>query len=74
MLSAILIFFSLPIINKDKLKSTNLDNLTFILFTTNFLLLMFLGGQATTEPYVTIALISTFFYFFLFRNSNSISK
>lgn len=66
MLAAILILFTLPLLDKGQIKSPrfrNIFNFFFVVFVFNFLLLGFLGGSPAEEPYIFLSRMSTLLYF-----------
>lgn len=81
MLSAILIFLFLPLINNTKLRSTSLQPLNavfFWFFIFNAILLGWIGGSPVESPYYQIGQFCSLFYFiyfiFFINFSNSIDR
>src|SRR3954464_14402721 len=67
--SAVLILLALPILDFNRVRSSAfrpLFKLFFWLFVINFLILLFVGGQHVQEPFVTLGIFSTIFYFSYF--------
>lgn len=69
MFGAILILFALPWLDRSPVRSGSYRPIfrifTFVFFV-NFLVLGWIGGEVAEEPYVTIGMICTFWYFFHF--------
>jgi quinol-cytochrome oxidoreductase complex cytochrome b subunit len=69
MFSAILILLFLPILDTFRGRSSAFSPLRrvfFWLFVTNFLILLWVGGQHVEEPYITLCQLGTAFYFAYF--------
>lgn len=69
MFGSLLILFALPWLDSSKIKSGTyrpLFKIFFWLFTFNFVLLGYLGGQPAEGVYVILSRISTFYYFAYF--------
>ncbi|UWI83022.1 cytochrome b [Wolbachia endosymbiont of Howardula sp.] len=69
MFASIFIWFFLPWLDTSQVKSgtyRKIFKIFFWLFITNFLFLMWLGGQEVTEPYISMSRFSTFYYFIYF--------
>lgn len=69
MFGAILILFSMPYLDKSRIRSSQfkpLNKLFFWLFIANFLILGWIGGNHAEEPFILIGQISTIFYFLYF--------
>jgi ubiquinol-cytochrome c reductase cytochrome b subunit len=69
MFAAILILLALPILDTSRIRSNAFRPIMkffFWLFVSNFLILMWIGGQHAEAPFIFIGQISTFFYFFYF--------
>jgi ubiquinol-cytochrome c reductase cytochrome b subunit len=69
MISAVVIWLSLPIFNQSEVRCTTfrpLFSLAFWLFVANFFILGWVGQEAVEEPYITIGMYSTLYYFFFF--------
>lgn len=69
MFSAILILLALPILDTSRVRSSAfrpLYKLFFWLFVTNFLILLWLGGQHVEPPFVLMGQIATTLYFAYF--------
>lgn len=69
MISAILVLFTLPLFTSYNVRSNRYRPIFILLywfFVFNFFFLMWLGQKHIHEPYISLGLISTFFYFFYF--------
>jgi ubiquinol-cytochrome c reductase cytochrome b subunit len=69
MISAILILFIVPFIDKVDIKNPHLKifhKFLFCIFSINFLLLGFLGGNPAEMPFIILSQICTFIYFSFF--------
>jgi len=69
MFSAIFILLFLPILDTSRGRSSAFSPLRrvfFWLFVTNFLILLWVGGQHVEEPYITLSQLGTAFYFAYF--------
>ncbi len=66
MFGAIIILFLMPILDRSPVKSAHyrpVFRIFFLIFSMNFLLLGYIGGQAPEEPFITLGRISTLWYF-----------
>jgi ubiquinol-cytochrome c reductase cytochrome b subunit len=66
MMGSICILFALPLLDRSKIRGIQfkpLMKISFWAFIANFLLLLKIGGLHPEEPYITLGLISTIFYF-----------
>lgn len=69
MFGAILILFALPWLDRSKVRSARyrpLFRIFFAVFLIAFTLLGYLGAQPAEEPFITMAQLCTFWYFFHF--------
>jgi ubiquinol-cytochrome c reductase cytochrome b subunit len=69
MFLAIIILLSLPITDLSNTRSSSFrpfNKILFWLFSFNFLLLIWIGAKPVAEPFLTIGLYSTCFYFLFF--------
>ena len=67
--SAVLILFFLPLLDRHKVRSGTyrpIFKIFFVIFALNFLWLMWVGGQAAEEPYITMSRIGSIYYFSYF--------
>jgi ubiquinol-cytochrome c reductase cytochrome b subunit len=65
-MGSICILFALPLLDRSKIRGIQfkpLMKISFWAFIANFLLLLKIGGLHPEEPYITLGLISTIFYF-----------
>jgi ubiquinol-cytochrome c reductase cytochrome b subunit len=66
MFGSLLILLLLPILDVSRIRGNQfrpLNKLSFWFFVVNFFILMWIGSQHPTEPFVTIGQISTGIYF-----------
>jgi ubiquinol-cytochrome c reductase cytochrome b subunit len=69
MFGSFLILFLLPFTDLSRIRGCQFRpamKIAFWFFVINFFILMWIGSQHPTEPYVTIGQIATCFYFFWF--------
>lgn len=69
MFSAILILLFMPILDRSNTRSSQfrpLMKIAFWIFSANFLILLWVGGQPAESPYIEISMIGTILYFSYF--------
>lgn len=69
MISAILILFAMPWLDRSTVKSNKykpISRMFFWIFVIDCIILGYIGGQPAEEPYITIGSIATIYYFFHF--------